>query len=205
MSNAIKRPEAKTAPTQARALARLNAILAAANSFILSGNIDMVTTTAVAKRAGIPVGSVYRYFEDRTHILDQLYRTAYAEVESRLMATQASIPPDQPLADTVRVLLQTFWREAREHPSFRTLTRWANQHYSMWAVMPAQGSSLAALIEKTLSDAGVRLPETRREAATKTMVSVISILADQSLEEGDEDKAQALIDELCLLLTRYLA
>lgn len=204
MTTALARPEPKPEPTQARARARRRAILAAANSFVLSGEIEKITTTAIARRAGVPVGSVYRYFDGRVDILDQLYRAAYNDIESELETAQKSIAANISVSDTIQSLLNIFVKAARSHPNFRTLTKWANQHYSLWDVTPGDGSNLAAFIEKTLADGGVAFPPERQVAATKTIVTVVSILVDQSLEEEDENKAQALINELGHLLNRYL-
>lgn len=201
---ALERPESKPRPTQARAHARRLAILDAANSFVLSGEIDKITTTTVAQRAGIPVGSVYRYFDNRVDMLDQLYREAYDDIETSLIELQSSMPPKMPIPGAIGYLLGVFTELTRSHPSFRTLTKWANQHYSLWEVTPGPSSSLAAFIEKTLNDAGVRFPPERRVAATKTIVTVVSVLVDQSLEEDDEDKAKALISELGYILNQYL-
>lgn len=204
MSTAVKKPVLKPEPTQARARARRNAILEAANTFVLAGQIDQVTTTSVARRASIPIGSVYRYFDDRIDILDQLYRTAYQDIEEQMTAVQQSVRAGMPVTETISFLLNSFTVAARSHPSFRALTRWANQHYSLWDVTPGTGSNLADFLGKTLADAGVSFPPGRREAATKTIVTVVSVLADQSLEEEDEIKAKALINELGYLLNQYL-
>ncbi len=204
MITAIKRPEEKSEPTQARARARRLAILDAANSFVLNGQTDKVTTTTVARRAGIPVGSVYRYFDSRVDILDQLYREAYDEIETGMAEVQSSMPTKMSVPEAIRYLLNTFTELTRSHPSFRALTKWANQHYTLWEVTPGPGSSLTAFIEKTLADAGVTFAPERRAAATKTIVTVVSVLVDQSLEEEDECKANALIDELGYLLNQYL-
>lgn len=204
MTTAVARPEPKPAPTQARARARRHTILEAANSFVLSGEIENITTTAVAHRARVPVGSVYRYFDGRIDILDQLYRAAYDDIESSMADAQKSIPANTPVADTIYSLLNIFVKAARSHPNFRTLTKWANKHYSLWDVTPGDGSNLASLVEKTLMDGGVVFPNERQTAATKTIVTVVSILVDQSLEEEDEGKAQALINELGYLLNQYI-
>lgn len=204
MMTTLKRPETKPEPTQARARARRIAILDAAYSFVVSGQIDKVTTTTVARMVGIPVGSVYRYFDDRADILNQLYREAYNDIESSMAEFQDSMPPKMPIPGAIGYLLGVFTELARSHPSFRILTRWANKQYSLWEVTPGDGSNLAALVKKILADGGVSFPPERQAAATKTIVTVVSILVDQSLEEEDEGKAQALINELGYLLNQYL-
>jgi len=204
MTTAVARPTPRPEPTQERARARKCAVLKAANDLVMSGHIGDITTTSVARKAGIPVGSVYRYFDDRVDILDHLYRAAYNEIESGMADAQQAAPMNMPVSDTIEYLLNVFVKTARSHPSFRTLTQWANKHYSLWDVTPGDGSNLAALVEKILVDGGVSFPPERHDAATKTIVTVVSILVDLSLEEEDEGKAQALINELGHLLNRYL-
>lgn len=204
MTTAVARPTPRPEPTQERARARKGAILKAANDLVMSGHIGDITTTTVARKAGIPVGSVYRYFDDRVDILDHLYRAAYDEIESGMADAQEAAPVNMPVSDTIGYLLNVFVETARSHPSFRTLTKWANQHYSLWDVTPGDGSNLVSLVEKTLIEGGVTFPPERQVAATKTIVTVVSVLVDQSLEEEEEDKAQKLINELGYLLSEYL-
>ncbi len=201
---AANQPGTKPEPTQARALARRALILEVAHSFVVANQIDAVTTTSVAARANIPVGSVYRYFKDRTDILNELYRTAYNEVESELNAVHATIPKHTPLPGAIRLLLNEFTRLARAHPSFRALTRWANKHYSLWEVTPGINSNLSGLIQATMSNAGISFKPDRKLAAAKTAVTVTSVLIDLSLEEEEEQKARDIIEELAVLLEAYL-
>ena len=204
MSKAIKRREVKPAPKQERARKRQSAILAAAEALLLDGSPTDVSTTAIALKAGIPVGSIYRYFEDKEDILEQLYHTAYNEVETTLVDQKSSLVTGSNFGDEIHQLLNAFWQAARAHPTFIPLTRWANSHYSLWDVTPGQNSSLAKLIEGTLLDAGVEIPDTRKKSAQKTLVTTVSVLTDVIIEEDDAVTAKAQIDELAVLLEAYI-
>ncbi|WP_262692417.1 TetR/AcrR family transcriptional regulator [Kordiimonas aestuarii] len=193
----------KKIPTQARAKAKRDAILRGAERVLLEEGPAAVTTTSISKSAGVPVGSVYQYFEDKDDILFNLYDTAYNEVEERVKETLAETPKGQPFRETLENLNRTFWLAAREHPTFRALTRWANSQRSLWEVTPGLDSSLAALVINTLEVSGVKLPASRREPMLRTMVTTISILVDQAIEEDDEDKAEALILEIANLFSAY--
>lgn len=204
MSKAIKRREVKPAPKQERARKRQSAILAAAETLLVEGSPTDISTTSVALKAGIPVGSIYRYFEDKEDILEQLYHTAYNDVEASLVKMQATLSTGSDVGQAVHRLLDIFWQAARAHPTFVPLTRWANSHYSLWDVTPGQNSSLAQLIENTLLDAGVEIPDTRKTSAQKTLVTTVSVLADVIIEEDDADRAKAQIEELAILLEAYI-
>lgn len=191
-------------PSQARARARRNKILACTETLVIEGGADAVTTTSIATAADVPVGSVYRYFEDRDHILRILYDTAYEEVEQDVLKALLEIEPGQGFKDTHKELIHAFWRAAHDHKSFRPLTRWANSRGSLWDVTPGPESSLGQLVMKTIEVAGVTLPSDRRDVMLRTAVTTLSVLIDQAIEETDEEIASALIEEIATLFAGYI-
>lgn len=62
----------RTRPTQARATARLDSILAGARLHYAAVGRDRFTTSGVAEAAGCSVATVYRYYEDRVDLLDAI-------------------------------------------------------------------------------------------------------------------------------------
>ena len=59
-------------PTQARSRARVEAILRAAGTLLGEVGYDGVTTNLIAERAGVPVGSIYQFFETKDDIIAAL-------------------------------------------------------------------------------------------------------------------------------------
>ena len=59
-------------PTQARSRARVEAILKAAGALLGEVGYDGVTTNLIAERAGVPVGSIYQFFETKDDIIAAL-------------------------------------------------------------------------------------------------------------------------------------
>lgn len=57
-------------PRQARSRARVDAIVNGLVELVHEGRGADLTTTEVAERAGIPIGSLYEYFEDLSSIVD---------------------------------------------------------------------------------------------------------------------------------------
>ncbi|WP_417456362.1 TetR family transcriptional regulator [Kordiimonas sp.] len=194
----------KKLPTQARAIERRDKILSAAETLLLEGGPLAVTTTSIAQTAGIPVGSIYQYFEDKNDVISTLYDTAYGEVENEVVAALTTIKPGLGFKDTHEQLIRAFWQAARAHKTFRPLTRWANSQRSLWDVTPGPESSLGQLVIKTLEIAGVTLPANRHDVMMLTAVTTLSVLIDQAIEEDDEAVADALIEEISILLTGYI-
>lgn len=204
MNKAQEKNTAKPAPTQARAQARRKAILDAALRLIEESGVAGVTTTSIALAANIPVGSVYRYFEDRNDILQLLYSDAYAEVETSVINAAGTIGPSQSIRSIFDALMNIYWQAAHNHPNYRELTRWANAHHPMWQVTAGPESSLGKFVDVVLATAGVILPKARKEVAMKTIVPTISLLIDQALEQDNKKEADALIQEIGQLVDAYI-
>lgn len=76
--------ELRHPPKQNRASATLARITAAATEIADEVGADRLTTADVAVRAGVSIGTIYRYFEDRVAILDAIDpgRTVAADVRA---------------------------------------------------------------------------------------------------------------------------
>lgn len=63
----------KNYPTQKRSKKTVEEIISAAEFVLRTIGRDTFTTENVSEMAGISVGTLYRYFYDRTHILDVVW------------------------------------------------------------------------------------------------------------------------------------
>ena len=73
----------RTTPSQARGKERVRVILAAALDLLKEQGFENVTTNDIAERAGVPIGSLYRYYPNKNAIiaaLTDLYATDIAAV-----------------------------------------------------------------------------------------------------------------------------
>lgn len=74
-------------PLQRRSRERVEKImLAAADELARTADADTLTTTSVAKRSGIPVATIYRYFADRSAIISALIDRETSEMDHALDA-----------------------------------------------------------------------------------------------------------------------
>jgi AcrR family transcriptional regulator len=96
---------ARRRPQQARALARVERILAAATELIAEKGSDQVTLSELAARAEITLGSLYQYFPDKSAIIRRLAETALERVQAALQTALAGIAtPAEALARIDSVL-----------------------------------------------------------------------------------------------------
>lgn len=94
-------PLRRVTPRQARARASVEAILEAAAQILETGGEAAFNTNAVAVRAGVSIGAVYRYFPDKRAILVALAEQEQGKVD----AVVADIPRDRAM---IRAFLNAF-------------------------------------------------------------------------------------------------
>lgn len=191
-------------PTQSRAKQKVALILQTATEIIMKDGAEAVTTRAVAEAAAIPVGSVYKYFEDRKDILSRLYEAAYIDVVSHSLEETMALAEGFDWLKYNKVSLGAFWRRAQAHETFLILTRWHNRSHSMWETIPDEEDGFGQIILMLIERSNVPIPADRKEAIFRTALTAISVLIDQAIEEEDEDKALALIHEIGLIVEGYL-
>ena len=107
-------------PVQARSLEKKERIVNAARDLINRMGLEAVTTNRIARAAGVSVGTVYSYFEDKHHIFDAVseqYHTdmfvwAVGQVEE--LSRQASCLQEA-ISGLVRIVQQIHAKEPGIH------------------------------------------------------------------------------------------
>ncbi len=122
MSDTPRDLEAKlrNVPIQARSRQRLQRVLDAADDVLIHDGADAFTTTRIAQAAGIPVGSVYRYFPDKEAIVEALAVRYWSDFED-LVAAAAETDEREPLQDPGAVVLDALAAGFRARPGFLAL------------------------------------------------------------------------------------
>jgi AcrR family transcriptional regulator len=72
--------EPRKAPVQARSAASVNAILEATIQVLRDVGKERLTTTRVAARAGVSVGTLYQYFPNKSALLQAVLRRHFKEI-----------------------------------------------------------------------------------------------------------------------------
>jgi AcrR family transcriptional regulator len=107
---AASKPARRTAPRkrprQERSEATVDAILEASARELAGGGYEAATTNAIAKAAGISVGSLYQYFPSKDAIAVELVRRYRAD-RLTFIRTQLEAVGDKPLASVVRALFSS--------------------------------------------------------------------------------------------------
>ncbi|WP_018558973.1 TetR family transcriptional regulator [Streptomyces sp. BoleA5] len=201
-------------PVQQRSAERFARILDAAAAILDEGGYEELTTREVAARAGVPIGSVYRFFSNKRAMADALARrnldTYLAAVTDRLDALDA-LGADRGAAGGWRrlidVVVDQYVAMRRTVPGF-ALVSFAG---------PAPGPAvndlanhivadrLRALLIAPLGSAGVSVTDDRRlRTAFVVGVEAADALLKMAFRADPQGEA-ALIAETKVLLRAYLA
>ena len=99
--------EPRKTPVQARATVTVDAIFEATIQILLSHGADRLTTTRVADRAGVSVGTLYQYFPNKQSLL-------FAVMEDHMNKVAAAVESacahagHKPLAEMIREVVEAF-------------------------------------------------------------------------------------------------
>ncbi|MEV6276641.1 helix-turn-helix domain-containing protein [Nocardia sp. NPDC051832] len=100
-----KAPQHRRQPTQDRAKATREHILDTAARLFGERGIAETSTNRIAQEAGVSIGTVYRYFPERTVIVDELQERMLRIAEERFLEWMSS-RPQHPIDDLVTAIPQ---------------------------------------------------------------------------------------------------
>jgi AcrR family transcriptional regulator len=110
-------PTRRRTPKQERSQATVDAIVEAAARLLAEEGYARLSTSRVAERAGVSVGTLYQYFRSKEAIVEALVHRLAEERIAQFGATLASlVEQDPPLEDGIRVLLDATLAAMRVRP-----------------------------------------------------------------------------------------
>jgi AcrR family transcriptional regulator len=186
-------------PTQARSRERLRRVLDAADEVLAAEGAGAFTTTRIAEVAGIPVGSVYHYFPDKSAIVEALavhYWHGFAD----LVTAAADADERAPLADPAGAVLDALAAGFRARPGFRALWYGGLRSERVRDVTRPTREAIAGAIERILA---VHWPATavadRMTAARMVVIAGDGLLREAFRASPDGDplvlaEGQAMVD-----------
>jgi AcrR family transcriptional regulator len=195
--------EPRKSPVQARSAASVDAILEATIQVLLSAGKERLTTTRVAARAGVSVGTLYQYFPNKSALLQAALKRHLDEVieaVERVCREQKG----QTLQQMATVLITTF---------LNTKMRDAKTSVALYSVSSdVDGVKMARQMGVRSNKAIVEMLKTSREALTKDPQAVAAVLqgamggvSRRLLESVTPEKEFELLrEELIAMACAYL-
>jgi AcrR family transcriptional regulator len=191
----------RRAPVQRRSAERLTRILDACAGLLDEVGYDALSTRAVAQRAGVPIGSVYRFFGNKRQMVDALAQRNLEHYSERVVQRLREAG-DGGWREAMDAVLDEYLEMKRTAPGF-SLVDFGNQ-IPVGARQAEPNHRVADRLTDLLSGFLGREPdeELRRVflVAVETADTLVH-LAFRVAPEGDEE----IIEEMREMLRAYLA
>jgi AcrR family transcriptional regulator len=193
----------RKSPLQQRSSATVEAILEATIQVLLKEGKERLTTTRVADRAGVSVGTLYQYFPNKSSLLQATLRRHMDEIAETIRQVCAE-QRGKPITEMVTALIHAFFAAKMRDPKISAALYAVSSDVDGWRI--AQQTSKRALKEI------VAMLETAPEPLTKEPEMIASML--QSMMNGvsrkllespaPEKNFPAMRQELLFLVEVYL-
>lgn len=190
-------------PVQARSTASVDAIVEATLQVLLDVGKERLTTTRVAHRAGVSVGTLYQYFPNKSALLQAALRRHFDRVLGaieRVCREQEGKTPEEMATALIHGFLEAKMRDGKTS-------------VALYAVASdVEGARLMKSLEGRSNKAIVAMLASSREPLNKDPQLVASILqgamsgvSRRLLESGAREKDyRELREELVLFACAYL-
>ena len=195
-------PPLRNVPIQARSRERLRRVLDAADELLITEGADAFTTNRIARLAGIPVGSVYRYFPDKEAIVQALAVSYWSDFED-LVAAAADADELDPLPDPGVVVLDALAAGFRARPGFLALWYGGLRTEEVRDATRPTRSAIARSIGRILA---VHWPDASDEDRA-TCAAMVVLAGDGLLREAfrrDPTGDERVLAESKLMLDAYM-
>ena len=106
-TSAVSAFEPRKLPLQARATVTVQAISEATVQVLLSLGADRLTTTRVADRAGVSVGTLYQYYPNKQALLFAIFEDHLAKV-SEVVEAACEDAHGEPMSEMIRDLVEAY-------------------------------------------------------------------------------------------------
>ena len=192
-------------PAQQRSRERFNRILTAARSVLVDVGFESFTFDEVAKRADVPLGTLYQFFANKYVLICELDRVDNAEAVAELKKFSEQVPALQ-WPDILDEFIEHLARLWREDPSRR----------AVWHAIqstPATRATAAATEKEMLEIiAGVMKPLARgasyeeRMSLAGLLVHTVSSLLNYAVRDAEipDEAFEAIVVEIKRMLVSYL-
>lgn len=135
-------------PRQRRSRATVDAVLDAADALVAERGVAAASTTAVAERAGVAVGTLYQYFDDADAVVAALVERHAGRFADDLRRSLAGRRLGRK-RDAANAALDAFVDRCRRDPAFRRLWR------ARGALGAEHVGALVPVITSALEDRGL--------------------------------------------------
>jgi len=201
-------PRGVRKPQQARSRRTRERILASAIGCFEEQGYDKTTTAAIARRAGIAVGTLYGYFEDKRSILLELIEGTTREIADHVVkGLDPEAWRDADPRQNTRALIDSVFHTRSFNPGMQRIV-WerffkdAGIRAAMESIEQRVRGALVELLAALKAQGRLRVDDL--ETAAILIHLSVEWTATRLVLGGDEPRIDAAVDACTDMLTRWL-
>ncbi len=201
MNGAVARVdlERRAEPKQKRAQERIEQIIAATQDLLDHMPPEDITTSAVAREADIPVGSVYRYFPNIHAIYSAIFDRFHEQTAAIISENEPGGDWRSSLADEVAAMAQLL----EERPSWRAVVLLTFSTPQLASVREKWNAQFAQTLAKRWG--GDTFSSSDPLLVARMVVEIFGAAQMQILRHWDDaEKRQSIARERFVAIERYL-
>jgi AcrR family transcriptional regulator len=195
--------EPRKTPVQARSAVTVEAIAEATIQVLLTGGTEYLTTTRVAERAGVSVGTLYQYFPNKQSLLFAVLED-HLEKVSTAVETACARSRNLPMAAMVQDVVEAFVDAKMLRPDISAALYRIAADIGGPALVQRTGErsrkALAAML-RTAPDGAVRQPDFAIQMMFAAMAGATRAVLEAGAAPG---MVQQLREHLVLLCQSYM-
>ena len=192
-------------PRQARSAARVELLLDVAEAVFEEVGYDAATTNLVASRAGVPVGTLYRWFPDKAALAEALTDRYLDRLVTLYTELLTDLPPEERIGDFLHRVMARLVSETRGQKALPALL--------VSAMVPGNRSPAGARMRAGL-EGHIRglielrvpgIPTDLRDRTAEVTVTLAHLVIAAAADGNDDEEHRAVItDEYIDVLLAYL-
>ncbi|MFI5307069.1 MAG: TetR/AcrR family transcriptional regulator [Polyangiales bacterium] len=190
-------------PTQARARATVEIILQAARRLLVRKGYAKLTTNAVAKTAGVSIGSLYQYFPNKRALVGAVLEEHVERKTSELRRERRRLV-QSPVEDVMRHYARWMVESHRDEPALHRILVQELPRHGLSPKLAADYEQAIASNRAYLEAHASELVPQNHELSAFIIIHTMESLTKAALARDPEMLNDELIEEITSLLVRYL-
>jgi AcrR family transcriptional regulator len=191
-------------PRQARSAARVELLLDVAEEVFEEVGYDAATTNLVASRAGVPVGTLYRWFPDKAALAEALTDRYLDRLVTLYTELLTDLPPEERIGDFLHRVMARLVVETRGQKALPALLVSAmvpgNRSPAGARMRAGLEGHIRALIELRVPG----IPTDLRDRTAEVTVTLAHLVIAAAASGEDDERREILTNEYIDALLAYL-
>ncbi|MEJ5998310.1 TetR/AcrR family transcriptional regulator [Corynebacterium sp. H130] len=189
-------------PAQQRSREKYSRILASARAVLIDAGFESFTFDEVAKRAEVPIGTLYQFFANKYVLICELDREDTASIVSELQAFSQRVPALQ-WPDFLDEFIDHLAKLWKEDPSRRAVWHAIQSTPATRATAAATEQEMLSIIASVMEPLAPNAPLEMRLGLAGILIHTVTSLLNYGIRE-DEYSFEATVVEIKRMLVAYL-